>query len=68
MTMATTFTARVRKGRLVLDEPTDLPEGAELTLVPASERPQATVRSPRLADPSEAGDFDLIVTDDSERA
>lgn len=27
--------ARVKNGRLVLDEPTDLPEGAEVELVPA---------------------------------
>lgn len=27
--------ARVRNGRLVLDEPTDLPEGKEVELVPA---------------------------------
>jgi hypothetical protein len=27
--------ARVRNGRLVLDEPTDLPEGTEIALVPA---------------------------------
>jgi hypothetical protein len=27
--------ARVRNGRLVLDEPTDLPEGEEVELVPA---------------------------------
>jgi hypothetical protein len=27
--------ARVRNGRLVLDEPTDLPEGTEIELVPA---------------------------------
>lgn len=27
--------ARVKNGRLVLDEPTDLPEGTELDLVPA---------------------------------
>jgi hypothetical protein len=26
--------ARVRKGRIVVDEPTDLPEGTELELVP----------------------------------
>jgi len=26
--------ARVQKGRLVLDEPTDLPEGTEIDLVP----------------------------------
>ncbi|MEO6594363.1 MAG: hypothetical protein ABIP94_06390 [Planctomycetota bacterium] len=27
--------ARVKNGRLVLDEPTDLPEGSEVDLVPA---------------------------------
>jgi hypothetical protein len=30
--------ARVRNGRLVLDEPTDLPEGTELELVPIDSR------------------------------
>ena len=29
--------ARVRNGRLVLDEPTDLPEGAEVELMPVDE-------------------------------
>ena len=29
--------ARVRNGRLVLDEPTDLPEGMEIDLVPADD-------------------------------
>lgn len=29
--------ARVRNGRLVLDEPTDLPEGEEVELVPVDE-------------------------------
>jgi hypothetical protein len=29
--------ARVRNGRLTLDEPTDLPEGTELALVPLDE-------------------------------
>lgn len=29
--------ARVRNGRLVLDEPTTLPEGAEVELVPADD-------------------------------
>jgi hypothetical protein len=29
--------AHVRKGRLVLDEPTDLPEGEEVELVPVDE-------------------------------
>jgi hypothetical protein len=29
-----TLTARVSKGRLVLDEPTDLPEGTEVDLLP----------------------------------
>ena len=29
-----TITARVHAGRLVVDEPTDLPEGAEIQLLP----------------------------------
>lgn len=29
-----TIRARVRKGRLVLDEPTDLPDGTEIELLP----------------------------------
>jgi hypothetical protein len=29
-----TIKARVRSGRLVLDEPTDLPEGTEIELLP----------------------------------
>jgi hypothetical protein len=29
-----TLKARVQKGRLVLDEPTDLPEGTEVDLLP----------------------------------
>jgi hypothetical protein len=33
--MTTTVRARVRNGRLVLDEPTDLPEGSEVELVTA---------------------------------
>lgn len=32
-----TFKARVRAGRLVLDEPVDLPEGTEVDLVPAED-------------------------------
>jgi hypothetical protein len=32
-----TLKAQVRKGRLVLDEPTDLPEGEEVELVPLDE-------------------------------
>ena len=31
--MSVTVRARVRNGRLVVDEPTDLPEGTELELV-----------------------------------
>jgi hypothetical protein len=31
--MMSTIRARVRNGRLIVDEPTDLPEGAELDLV-----------------------------------
>lgn len=29
-----TLTARVRKGRLIVDEPSDLPEGTEIELLP----------------------------------
>ncbi len=32
-----TLRAHVRSGRLVLDEPTELPEGAEIELVPVDE-------------------------------
>jgi len=28
------YTARVRNGRLIVDEPTDLPDGTELVLAP----------------------------------
>lgn len=37
MTMAMTLKARVRGGRLVLDEPTELPDGSEVDLVIADE-------------------------------
>ena len=33
LTMMSTIRARVRDGRLIVDEPTDLPEGTELDLV-----------------------------------
>jgi hypothetical protein len=32
-----TLKARVRGGRLILDEPVDLPDGSEIELVPADE-------------------------------
>jgi len=32
-----TLKARVEKGRLVMNEPTDLPEGTELELIPADD-------------------------------
>jgi hypothetical protein len=34
--MNATMRARVRRGRLILDEPVDLPEGTEVELVPAA--------------------------------
>ncbi len=34
--MQPSMRARVRRGRLVLDEPVDLPEGTEVELVPAA--------------------------------
>jgi len=36
-TMAMTIRAHVHNGRLLVDEPTDLPEGTELELVPADD-------------------------------
>lgn len=35
--MTLTLRARVKGGRLVLDEPVDLPDGAEVDLVPADQ-------------------------------
>lgn len=35
--MTLTLKARVRGGRLILDEPVDLPDGSEIDLVPADE-------------------------------
>jgi hypothetical protein len=70
MTMAGTYIARVRNGRLVLDEPTDLPEGAELELGPvASEKATPVqIRTPRLVDADEAADFELDVSVGPRRA
>jgi hypothetical protein len=34
-----TVRARVKNGRLVVDEPTDLPEGSELELAPVGDEP-----------------------------
>lgn len=39
MNIAMTFRARVKNGRLTLDEPTDLPEGSELELQPVPDDP-----------------------------
>ena len=33
-----TFKAHVRNGRILLDEPTDLPDGAEVELTPVADR------------------------------
>ena len=35
--MTLTLKARVRSGRLIMDEPVDLPEGTEVELVPADD-------------------------------
>ena len=37
MEMTLTLKARVHDGRLILDEPIDLPEGTEVELVPAND-------------------------------
>jgi hypothetical protein len=39
MNIVMTFRARVKNGRLTLDEPTDLPEGAEIDLQPVEHYP-----------------------------
>jgi hypothetical protein len=38
--MKMTVHARVKNGRLLVDEPTDLPDGTELLLAPAAEEQQ----------------------------
>jgi len=40
-----TVRARVSNGRLVLDEPTDLPEGAEVELAPVDDQPWDLIQS-----------------------
>ncbi len=35
--MSLTLKARVRSGRLIMDEPVDLPDGTEVELVPADD-------------------------------
>jgi hypothetical protein len=35
--MSNTFRARVRAGRLLLDEPSSLPDGTEVELIPAED-------------------------------
>jgi hypothetical protein len=54
--------AHVKNGRLVLDEPTDLPEGDEIDLVPLDEvlatsgsRPSPRTASPRACEASPSG-------------
>jgi hypothetical protein len=48
--MKMTVHARVKNGRLLVDEPTDLPDGTELMLVPAAEeRPLERGGEPVLA-------------------
>lgn len=44
-----TVHARVKNGRLLVDEPTDLPDGTELVLIPAGEEPQAWDLTPQEA-------------------
>jgi hypothetical protein len=44
--MKMTVHARVKNGRLLVDEPTDLPDGTELVLVPAGEEQQAPDQTP----------------------
>lgn len=46
--------ARVENGRLKLDEPTDLPEGTVLELVPANDSDEVFSRDDELADEQRA--------------
>lgn len=43
--MAQSVKARVKNGRLVLDEPTDLPEGTEVTLAVTVDEPDDDERA-----------------------
>ncbi len=61
--------ARVRNGRLVLDEPTDLPEGDEVELVPADvddmdDEERAALRAELQASIAEAREGRLIDAED----
>lgn len=62
--------ARVKNGRLVLDEPTDLPEGTEVTLAITEDEPDDGERAEIIAaiersmDPVKAGkhvDADVVI-------
>ena len=44
--MSMTVRARVRNGRLTLDEPTDLPEGTEVELAPVDTDEESWVLDP----------------------
>jgi hypothetical protein len=64
-TMQQPLRARVRNGRLVLDEPTDLPEGEEVELVPADadhmdDEERAALRAELRASIAEAREGRLI--------
>ena len=55
--------AHVRNGRLVLDEPTDLPEGAEVSLLPADWDAMDEEDRRRLDDALAASEQDFAVGD-----
>ncbi len=46
--MKMTVHARVKNGRLIVDEPTDLPDGTELVLVPAGDEQQSRDLTPEV--------------------
>ena len=54
MELVKTLKARVEKGRLVMNEPTDLPDGTEVELLPASELDDLAGMDPAERDALEA--------------
>ena len=67
--MQQSMKARVRNGRLVLDEPTDLPEGEEVELVAADaddmdDEERAALRAELRASMAEAREGRLIDAED----
>ncbi len=65
-----TYEATVEDGQIKLTEPVQLPEHAKVYVVVTGieEFPRVRMLSPRLADPSQAGDFAKEVSEESPEA